>query len=483
MYFYTAEINFKNEESVELLKLIDKYDVELLRKQMEKILIKKCTTPRLTNAIYYYQIAIDFRLDDLACVCLNTFKYNFDRLIATKDWLMYDITFIKLLLNDSNLIVPDELTVFDAACKWLTYKDSDDNRAANFEANCKEIIPLIRFSQLYETQLFLVENCKFLRDSPDSVKELIRNQVFKAYRFRCLEEVIVRLNNKERLSLRAAKRISSMIETNNNNNNNNNNEDDESEARRRNQEREPRTIDFFGHINTPGRFSDDNELIFKPNYQKMGQYLTEFDAYVDYLDRTDSNAEKIKNLYSNLITGDSSNEAAQENPSSPFLTLNKNVIERSLSDSIESKYLNTGHGYEVFDQTYIPRNYTEICMGDRIEVKNKQKVNMQYDAKLFKGLTPKAGRNCEWKMQYKTSSSTTMNHWIINLLASEKALIDKIIRAQVVAIVYDKHQRVIQVETNRTYTFEVGTYISMNVIFNNLDDSKQLLILVKQRVF
>ena len=184
-----------------------------------------------------------------------------------------------------------------------------------------------------------------------------------------------------------------------------------------------------------------------------------------------------------MITGDTSNEAAQENPLSPFLTLNKNVIERSLSDSIESKYLNTGHGYEVFDQTYIPRNYTEICMGDRIEVKNKQKVNMQYDAKLFKGLTPKAGRNCEWKMQYKTSSSTTMNHWIINLLASEKALIDKIIRAQVVAIVYDKHQRVIQVETNRTYTFEVGTYISMNVIFNNLDDSKQLLILVKQRVF
>jgi hypothetical protein len=160
----------------------------------------KLKKPSLKRALEWRNLALKFNLIDLHDSCMRALAWNAERFIQSNEWLETDLEFLKLYLDDSRLVLTDELTLYRALCKWLLA--DIDGRSENFELNCKQLIPMIRFSQMLETQLFYIENYPLMKkDVKNNEKwliDLIKENLFKAYRFRCLEEVIIKLSNKRK---------------------------------------------------------------------------------------------------------------------------------------------------------------------------------------------------------------------------------------------------------------------------------------------
>jgi hypothetical protein len=318
---------------------------------LKEIVITKAKTPNLNIALEFYQVSLKLGIDELISECLTTFKYNMETLINSEDWLKLDIDLIETLLKHSDLVISDELILFDSIIRWLTDKTNDLTRVDNFESNSKRLIPFIRFSQLFETQLYLVENSNIILVSPEWFKQLIKHYLSKAYRFRCLEEVIVKMNNNK----------------------------------------------------------NENENYFENTSRRSTN---------DIFNQTNQTSLR-NNFYSFLIS----------NESIP----NSKSLEDSSTQTLNYQLT------EPYNEWYLPRNYTETCMADKLDIKKNTKVNIQYDAKLFRGLVPKLNRVGEWRLSYRSASVgnnyNNLNCWLIKVVCMDNAFIDKSIKARVSFIV------------------------------------------------
>jgi hypothetical protein len=345
-------LSFKKEELIGLLILADKYNVKPMMSHLKELIMIKIKTPNLNIALEFYQISLRLGIDELIGECLTTFKYNMETLINSEVWLKLDIDLIETLLKHSDLIISDELILFDSIIRWLTDKTNDLTRVDEFESNSKRLIPLIRFSQLFETQLYLIENSNIILISPEWFKQLMKHYLSKAYRFRCLEEVIVKMNN--------------------------NKSGNESYSE-----------------NTNNNRKNSNDNLYSTNHTSLRN-----------------------NFYSFLI----SNESI---PNSKSLDSSSTTVNYQLA--------------EPYNEWYLPRNYTETCMADKLDIKKNTKVNIQYDAKLFRGLVPKLNRIGEWKLSYRSGTTSTnynnVNCWIIRVISMDNAFIDKSIKARISFIV------------------------------------------------
>jgi hypothetical protein len=150
----------------------------------------KLKEPSLKRALEWRILAQKFNLKSLDDECLRALAWNADRFIKSNEWIEADIDLLKIFLSSSMLILPDELSLYRAVCKWLLAFEID-GRQERFESNCRELIPLIRFAQMLETQLFYIESLPMLKNHVKNKEtwliELIKEYLFKAYRFRCLE--------------------------------------------------------------------------------------------------------------------------------------------------------------------------------------------------------------------------------------------------------------------------------------------------------
>ncbi len=149
----------------------------------------KAKSPFVRNAVDWYSYAKELRLNDLKEVCMKTIAWNIVHVLDSDEWLNVDLEFIKDLLAESDLVIPNEMTLYKSISKWLL----NEQRIENVEINCKVLIPLIRFSQMLETDLFEVENSQLA--SNNKCLEIINQQLLKAYRFRVLEELLVKQYN------------------------------------------------------------------------------------------------------------------------------------------------------------------------------------------------------------------------------------------------------------------------------------------------
>lgn len=137
----------------------------------------------------------------------------------------------------------------------------------------------------------------------------------------------------------------------------------------------------------------------------------------------------------------------------------------------------------MFNEWYVPRNYTETCLADKIEIKNKIKVNMQYDAKLFVGLVPKQEREADWKMVYKTFNSSNLNFWTLRIICQENAYIEKSIKARVSLVVLDHTERIVQVEQKTTFLFDTNSHFEFPIEFKYPNSVKSMFVLVRRCLF
>ncbi len=196
-FFYVAEILISNEEVIGLLYLADKYNVTSLRNVASQYMIIQAKSPNIKNAIDWYRIAKDFKQNDLKDICLKTIAWNAEYLINSDDWLNMDLDFLKdlLALQSTEIVVASEFSFYNAISKWLLHESETiaNRRKENFKQNCMDLIPYIRFSQILDTDLYEIEKSELAENYASA--DLIKQQLYKAYRFRVLEELLLKTAN------------------------------------------------------------------------------------------------------------------------------------------------------------------------------------------------------------------------------------------------------------------------------------------------
>ncbi|XP_064638054.1 BTB/POZ domain-containing protein 17-like isoform X3 [Lineus longissimus] len=179
-YLYTAELAISTDSAVGVLCLADKYNVGSLKDLCVKYMIEHSKSPRVNNALAWYPWSKALHLSELFERCFQCICWNTHEIISSPEWVNMDMEFLSDILLSSQLIVPDEYTLFEAVVTWLQH----DNHNQEMTEYSSRLMPLIRFPQMMVGQLYQIEHHELT--SQTECGELIRELIGRAYRFRAL---------------------------------------------------------------------------------------------------------------------------------------------------------------------------------------------------------------------------------------------------------------------------------------------------------
>mgnify|MGYP002280507522 CR=1 FL=1 len=179
-FMYTAEVTVTVDSAVGILCLADKYNVTSLKGLCVSYMIQNTQSPKVHNALHWYNWAKALHLENLVESCTKTIAWNIEAIIGTSEWLNMDLQFIRDILNNSGLVVANEFQLYNGLVAWLKY----DSHKDNLHDNASTLLPLIRFPQMLVWQLFSIEQSEMYEMSDTA--SVIRELVNKAYRYRSL---------------------------------------------------------------------------------------------------------------------------------------------------------------------------------------------------------------------------------------------------------------------------------------------------------
>ena len=177
-YLYTAEISISTTTAVGILCLSDKYNVESLKALCVGYMVDNSRSPRVRNALNWYAWAKALHLESLIEQCTKTIAWNVHEIITSPDWLSMDIEFICDMLGSSELVIPNEYSLFEAIALWLLHEP----HIPNLQEYGQRLLPLLRFPQMLASQLYQLEQGELA--SRSEVRDLLHNLLSQAYRFR-----------------------------------------------------------------------------------------------------------------------------------------------------------------------------------------------------------------------------------------------------------------------------------------------------------
>ncbi|KAK6172727.1 hypothetical protein SNE40_016330 [Patella caerulea] len=180
-FLYTAEININIDSAVGILCLADKYNVSSLKSLCTKYMVINTRSPKVKNALQWYSWAKALNLEDLIDQCSKTIAWNTDLILGMPEWFDMEFDFVSDLLCNSQLVVQEEYSLFKALMSWLLH----DQRQEKLVENSKDLLPMIRYSQMLVKQLYEIETTA--REEEYALcREVLLDLVSKAYRFRSL---------------------------------------------------------------------------------------------------------------------------------------------------------------------------------------------------------------------------------------------------------------------------------------------------------
>ncbi len=179
-YLYTAEISISTSTAVGVLCLADKYNVESLKALCVGYMAENARSPRVRNALSWYAWAKALHLESLVEQCTKTIAWNVHEIITSPEWLSMDMDFICDMLRSSELVIPSEFSLFEAASEWLLHEP----HRPQLRENAARLLPLLRFPQMLASQLYQLEQGELA--TREEVRDELHSLLSKAYRFRAL---------------------------------------------------------------------------------------------------------------------------------------------------------------------------------------------------------------------------------------------------------------------------------------------------------
>ena len=95
---------------------------------------------------------------------------------------------------------------------------------------------------------------------------------------------------------------------------------------------------------------------------------------------------------------------------------------------------------------------------------------------MYRGPVPVENRDGDWKITYRKTPAGT---WQIQLYGHETAMVNTEARIQPSILIYNEHDKVIQVHRHETTTISRGNCINMTVNLLNPPIARKLSVLIK----
>ncbi|KAK3099700.1 hypothetical protein FSP39_008225 [Pinctada imbricata] len=179
-FLYTAEISVSVESVVGILCLADKYNVSSLKSLCTQYMVENSRSPKVQNALSWYGVAKALGLTDLIEQCAKTIAWNTEALVRLQQWKDMDFDFVLDMLHNSELVIPNEYTLYNSLITWLF----EEQQLPHLKEYSEKLLPLIRFPQMMVSQLYEIEKSDVLER--EECRDLINTLVGKAYRYRSL---------------------------------------------------------------------------------------------------------------------------------------------------------------------------------------------------------------------------------------------------------------------------------------------------------
>ncbi|CAF0910544.1 unnamed protein product [Didymodactylos carnosus] len=127
-------------------------------------------------------------------------------------------------------------------------------------------------------------------------------------------------------------------------------------------------------------------------------------------------------------------------------------------------------------QWYLPREYTEMNITDRVDIQSTLRFGIQVDVQTYDSPVPSIERTAEWKVVYRKRSQ---DKWTLKVYRHDDTLHDYETRAQITAIIYNNERRVLQVDQGPTFVFTPSNQYELEVSLFNPTEAKELILLIK----
>ena len=182
-YMYTSAVSVDADSVIPVLYLADKYCVKGLRDRCISYMVEQAKLPHAKHAVNYYCHAKALCITSLIDQCIRTHAWKAQQLLKSRDWVEMDIELVEDILKSSELVLRNEMVVFEAVKDYVFHETHVEER----DAFAKRLLPLVRFPQMLVQQLYDIETdagAEFL--TIPEVAPLLGELVARAYRFRAL---------------------------------------------------------------------------------------------------------------------------------------------------------------------------------------------------------------------------------------------------------------------------------------------------------
>lgn len=198
-YLYTGKIQVDYANVIPILQLADKYNVkDLLRVGLDFMSRNVALAARKNQVVSWYQFTTNCGYTALAAACLDFIKWNFTVVSDSIDWPHLELDSLLKILQSSDLVTQDEMTVFRAVESWLAAKRKEmteageENVDIHMERLTTATVEHVRFAMMSPSQLadlllsplttdymlFMMARMQaamaYHRNTPDAVKNILK---------------------------------------------------------------------------------------------------------------------------------------------------------------------------------------------------------------------------------------------------------------------------------------------------------------------
>ncbi|KAK4881442.1 hypothetical protein RN001_004761 [Aquatica leii] len=173
-YFYTGKIIITHTNVMPILALADKYMVKSLTQVCIKYMCKHIAHAASHNQLFsWLQYTTTCGYDDVANLCQNYIKWNFESVANTPDFSNFETELLCDLLKQSDLVVYNEIVLYNCIVRWLDLQRIHMNQLKLNEAEIQ--------SQMQTTVNIVMKCIRFPMMSPREIADLLLSPLLKQY--------------------------------------------------------------------------------------------------------------------------------------------------------------------------------------------------------------------------------------------------------------------------------------------------------------
>ena len=163
-YLYTGAIHLSHLNVLPVLMLADKYSVNDLREVCVNYMCSHVVSiVHYNHAVSWLQYADLCNHPRLAECCQHFILCNFNKVMSSSDFLLMERDTLEEFLARSDLVVPDEFTLYKGICHWLRHQETRmDTSMLDFKDMVLQLLSHIRYPMMLPAQLCQLEHDIFV---------------------------------------------------------------------------------------------------------------------------------------------------------------------------------------------------------------------------------------------------------------------------------------------------------------------------------